>query len=153
MQAGNFRQWWLPWRNGGSKSVGDIGSGAVTAETEGVSARRIHWWWAVERGSGDGKKSGATAEGTRTVVLAAATVAMTLADVIAKSGAGNGGRNRDISGATTINQNTAAAEAKTTVVAAGGSENRAVGGCRGGRGGGSGGLGGRGWGLVGRGQR
>ena len=39
--------------NGGGEGVGDIGSGVVAAETEGVSARRIRWRWAVERGSGD----------------------------------------------------------------------------------------------------
>ena len=127
---------------------GDIGSGAVAAEIEGVSARGIHWRWAVKRESGD------DSEGTGAVVLVAATVAMTSADVIAKSRTGNGGGNRGSSGATAINQNTAAAEAKTVVMAAaGGSENRAGGSGRGGRGGGSGGDGGGGWRLVGRGQR
>ena len=57
------------------------------------------------------KKSGPAAEGTGAVVLAAVTVAMTSADVIAKRGVGNGGGNRGSGGATTINQNAAAAEA------------------------------------------
>ena len=63
------------------------------------------------------------AEGTRAVVLAAATVAMVFADKSGNSGAGNGragngSGNRGSGGATTINQNAAAAEAKTAIMAA-----------------------------------
>ena len=58
------------------------------------------------------------AEGIGAVVLAAATVAMALADNSGNGGAGNRSGNRGSGRATTINQNTAAVEVKTAVVAA-----------------------------------
>ena len=61
---------------------------------------------------------GTAAKGIGAVVLEAAAVAMVLADNSGNSGAGHGGRNRGSGGATTRNQNTAAVEAKTAVVAA-----------------------------------
>ena len=57
-------------------------------------------------------------EGIGAVVLEAATVAMASADNSGNGGAGNGGRNRGSSGATPSNQNVAAVEAKTVVMAA-----------------------------------
>jgi hypothetical protein len=76
-----------------------------------------------QRGSGDGGKKSSTAveaaaEGTGAVVSAAVTVAMALADNSSNGRAGNGGKNRGSSGATTINQHAAVAVAKTVVVVA-----------------------------------
>ena len=65
-----------------------------------------------------GAEAGA-AKGIGAVVLAVATVVMVSADNSGNDGAGNVSRIRGSGGATTINQNASAVEAKTAVVAAG----------------------------------
>ena len=107
---------------------------AKASETEAV----VRWWWKQreclcsgyigsgqwnQRGSGDGGKKApaaatTAAKGIGAVVLDAATVARASADNSGNDGAGNSGRNRDSSGATTRNQNASAVEAKMAVVAA-----------------------------------